>query len=177
MQSDEEVRIRARSFLILTITAAVPAFDIGFEAGAFRTVSYHRVVTIFVISTVVLVWSLVTKIEDPIATSWVSRLILAVPAVYMLLEETVLRTSRKEADLLFLGVIATFPYVLYLIARIVAPNYFSLPGRERAVAAVLVVALAVSGFYIGRSHPRFLHCVDFSRVGDYVPPNCQKAQN
>ena len=173
----DEIRIRARTFLILTISASVPAFDIGFEAGAFRTVSYHRVVTVFVISTVVLIWSFATRIKDPIATSWRTRAILAVPALYLLLDETVLRTSRTESEVLFVAVIATFPYVLYLLAKIVAPDYFSMPPRERVIAAVVVVALAVGGYYIGRSHPRFLHCVDFSRVGDYVPPNCQKAQN
>ncbi len=173
----EQARIRSRTFLIVTLSAAVPAFDIGFEAGAFKTVNYHRVITVFVVSTVVLIWTLVTDVDDPFASSWRSRVILSIPAAYLLVDETVLRTSRRESEALFLVVIATFPYVLYLVARLVAPDYFSLRVRERVIAALVVVALATSGFYIGEAHPRFLHCVDFSRVGDYVPPNCRRSQS
>ena len=45
----------SRMFLVVTIAASLVAWDIGFDFGAFETVSYRRIFAVFVVSTVVLI--------------------------------------------------------------------------------------------------------------------------
>ncbi len=44
----------ARTFMLVTVAGALAGWDIGFEYGAFDTISYRRVFAVFVVSTVVL---------------------------------------------------------------------------------------------------------------------------
>ncbi len=160
-----------RTFMVVTIAAALVAWDIGFDLGAFETVSYRRVFTVFVVSTVVLLTTFVRN-DETLATSPFSRVILGLPLAYLFADMTFLTVSQGVVDALNLAIIATFPWTLYVIARLVDRDYFSLPRREQIVAVVAVLLIGLAGLYVGNGHDRFLSCDDFARSGDFVPEDC-----
>lgn len=170
--SEQETAGITRTFMVVTITGSLVSWDVGFEYGAFDTVSFHRVFTVFVISTVVLVTTLVRN-DESFATSPMSRLVLGLPLAYLLADLTFLTTSQTVVDVLNLAILATFPYTLWVIARLLDRDYFQLPARERAIAAAVVLALGAAGYYVGVNNDRFLLCSDFERIGDFQPENCR----
>ncbi|MCP3933749.1 MAG: hypothetical protein GY708_00100 [Actinomycetia bacterium] len=171
MNNNDDTGI-TRTFVVITIAGALVAWDIGFEYGAFDTISYRRVLTVFVVSTVVLIATIV-KDDDTFATSILSRIVLGLPLAYLIADLTFLTTSQTVVDILGIAIIASFPYTLYVIARLLDQDYFTLPHRERLIAAIVVAALGLAGFYVGTANDRFLTCTDFERTGDYQPANCQ----
>ncbi len=162
----------ARTFLVVTIAGSLVAWDIGFEYGAFDTISYRRVFTVFVVSTVVLVTTIVAD-DESFATSNLSRLILGLPLIYLIADLAFLTVSPSVVDVLNISLLVTFPYAVYVIATMVDQDYFSLPMPERVIAAVTVGAIGLGGFYIGNGNDRFLVCSDFELVGDFQPDNCE----
>lgn len=175
--SDEEDTLdrrsaRARTLLIVTVAGSLPAFEIGFEAAAFETFSYRRVLAVFVASTVVLAWTFFAPVHDRVTQSWWSRLMLALPAVYLVADATLLTDAPGVAVALVFAVIATFPWVVYVVGRSLAPDYFALSRSEQVVAAAIVVMIAAAGAYIGTNQDRFLLCSDFERIGDFRPETC-----
>ena len=163
----------ARTFLLVTVAGALTAWDLGFEYGAFDTISYRRVLAVFVISTVVLATTFATG-DDSLTTSTPTRLVLALPLIYVVADLTFLTASQAVADFLAAAVLLTFPYTLYVIAKLLGPDYFTLPVKQRALAAAIVVTIGAAGWYVGNANDRFLTCDDFERIGDYQPKNCQR---
>lgn len=160
-----------RTFLIVAITGSLVAWDIGFEWGAFETVSYRRIFVVFVVSTVVLIATLVAD-DDSFATSAISRVILALPIAYVIADVTYLTESDGVVRVLEVSMVVTFPYAVYVIGRLLDQDYFLLPRREQIYAAVTVILIGLLGWYVGQANDRFLFCSDFERVGDFVPENC-----
>ena len=166
-----DVASGARTFLLVTVAGALTSWEIGFEYGAFETLSYRRVFAVFVVSTVVLVATLVAD-DDTFATSATSRTVLALPAIYIVADMTFLTMSQTIVDLLSLAVLLTFPYAIYVIAKLVDTDYFQLARRQQVIAAVTVIVIGLAGLYVGDGHDRFLSCSDFERIGDYQPSDC-----
>lgn len=162
----------ARTFIVVTVAGSLVSWDIGFEYGAFETISYRRVFMVFVVSTVVLVTTLVAN-DDSFATSNPSRIILGLPLIYVLADLTFLTVSETVVDMLNIAVLVTFPYAVYVIATVLDQDYFSLPRREQMVAGATVITIGLAGLYVGSGNDRFLTCSDFERIGDYQPDNCE----
>ena len=162
----------ARTFLLVTIAGSLTAWEIGFEYGAFDTVSYRRVFAVFIVSSVVLIATIVAD-DDTFATSVVSRAILGLPLLYLLADITFLTESQTVSDVLGIAVLASFPYTVWVVARILGTDYFTMPIKHQLVAAATVTCVAAAGWYVGDQNDRFLICSDFERVGDYQPTNCQ----
>lgn len=169
--ADDEPTGITRTFMLVTIAGSLAAWEIGFDLGAFETVAYRRVFTVFVVSTVVLLTTFVRN-DETLATSPFSRVILGLPLAYLFADLTFLTVSQTVVDLFNMAIVLTFPWTVYVIARLVDQDYFSLPRREQAIALVAVVLIGLAGFYVGASHERFLTCDDFARSGDFQPPNC-----
>ncbi len=170
--NDNDHTATTRTFVVITIAGALVAWDIGFEYGAFDTISYRRVFTVFVVSTVVLIATIIND-DDTFATSNLSRMVLGLPLAYLIADLTFLTSSQVVVDILSIAIIASFPYTLYVIARLLDQDYFTLPRREQLIAAIVVTALGLAGLYVGTANGRFLTCTDFERTGDYQPPDCQ----
>lgn len=162
----------ARTFIVVTVAGSLVSWDIGFEYGAFETISYRRVFMVFVVSTVVLVTTLVAN-DDSFATSNLSRFILGLPLIYVLADLVFLTVSETVVDVLNIAVLVTFPYAVYVIATVLDQDYFSLPRRERIIAGATVITIGFAGLYVGSGNDRFFTCSDFERIGDYQPDNCE----
>jgi len=162
-----------RTFMLVTIAGSLVAWDIGFEFGAFDTVSYRRVFAVFVVSTVVLVATIIAD-DDTLATSNMSRAILALPLLYFVADLTFLTFSQLLVSVLSLAILLTFPWALWVIARMLDTDFFSLGQRERNIAVATVILIGLAGLYVGTANDRFLTCGDFERIGDYQPDNCRE---
>jgi hypothetical protein len=81
-----------------------------------------------------------------------------------------------EAVLVAAGLVSS-PLLLWVIARLLAPHYFTLPGRRLKIGVVLIVtAVALTAYLAGRFNYRFLTCEEFDVAGEMRPANCTPAQ-
>jgi hypothetical protein len=84
---------------------------------------------------------------------------------------------RVVEGLLVAAMILTSPVVLWVIARLLAPEYFILPGRRVKIALlVIVTTVALIGYLMGRYNDHFLTCEEFHVAGDNPPTNCVHTQ-
>ncbi|MGA9278954.1 hypothetical protein [Ilumatobacter sp.] len=160
----------ALAFVVAAIPGALIAWGVGFELGAFDVVSYQRTFSIFVVCTVVFVATFV--LPDGLASSWWSRLILALPFLYIVSDALLLTDSATVSNVLTAALILTLPYAVWVIARLLGRDLFALSRREQAVTFAVVVLVGLAGFYVGTANERFLTCRDFERAGDFVPQGC-----
>ena len=160
-----------RTFLLVTVAGALTAFDVGFELGAFDNVAYNRIFAALVISSVVFVATLVANDESFSTSNW-SRAILGLPLIYVLADMAWLTLSQTIVDILSIAILLTFPYALYVSAKLMRIDFFQLDRNEQKVAGATIAALFLIGLYVGSAHERFLTCNDFERSGDFVPADC-----
>jgi hypothetical protein len=168
-----------REFFATTIGASLLIWDLAFTLGAYHTVFYSRLFQILVISTVLLMGSIVLRHEIKVRP-WM-RVLLAVPLVWLLARLVApFGTSSHSAhvlDAILVGLtVASVPFTLWVVARILAPDYFALPRRMlKTVALVIIGLVAVAGFVVGQFNYRFTTCHDYVEAGDNTPSNCRPA--
>lgn len=151
--------------------AALVSWSLGFDLGAFDAVSYHRVFSVFVVCVVVLVATFLWPADDFSTSVW-SRLVLALPVVYVVADALLLTESVLVANVLSALIVLTLPYAAWVVGKLVGSDLIALSRREQVAIVSLVVAIGIAGFYVGADNYRFLSCRDFERMGDYVPANC-----
>ncbi len=163
----------ARRFVVAAIPSALISWNVGFELGAFDIVSYHRLHSIFVVCIVVLIATFVWPTAG-FATSWSSRVILALPAVYIVADALLLTDSVLVANVLTTAIVLTLPYAAWVVTRIVGSDVLSLSRREQVATVAVVAAVGLMGLYVGIENDRFLTCRDFERMGEYLPDDCSR---
>lgn len=161
----------ARSFLLITVAGALQSWEVGFEYGAFETVSYRKVFAVFVVCSVVFIGTLVAN-DESFVTSWPSRVILALPLMFVVADLLFLTDSSAIVTVFAVAVLVTLPYALFVVVRIIDTDYFALPRNLQAAAVVTILLIGIIGLYVGATNDRFLTCEDFERIGDYQPDNC-----
>lgn len=158
--------------MLVTIAGSLVAWDIGFEFGAFDTISYRRIFAVFVVSTVVLLGTIIAD-DDTLATSGWSRAILALPLLYILADLLFLTAAQVVVDAFTLAILLTFPWALWVTARLLDTDFFTLTPRHRNIAVGTILVIGLAGMYVGAANDRFLTCADFERIGDFQPDNCR----
>lgn len=167
----EQQDARLRTFVLVSAPAALVAWQVGFELGAFDVIAYRRVFAVFVFSIVVLVATFMAP-DSGFASSWWSRLILSLPLVYLVADVTTLTESTAVSNLLGGAILVTAPYVVWVAAQLMGFEFLALARHDQIAAIALVVMLGILGWYVGSNNARFVTCRDFVRTGEYVPPNC-----
>ena len=162
---------RIRTFVLVSTPAALAAWQVGFELGAFDVIAYRRIFAVFVVSTVVLIATFIAPDSGFATTTW-SRLILSLPLVYIAADVTLLTNSRFITTLLSGAILLTSPYIVWVAARLMGFEIFTLERREQVGAIILVMGIGILGWYVGHSNNHFLTCRDFVRMGDFKPANC-----
>jgi len=165
---------KVRTFVLVSAPAALAAWQVGFELGAFDVISYRRIFAVFVVSAVVLVATFIAP-DSGFATSQRSRLILSLPLLYLAADITLLTESTLVVNLLGGAVLLTLPYVVWVAARLMGFEFFTLDRVEQLAVAGLVLMIGLLGWYVGAKNDRFLTCRDFERMGDFEPANCVEA--
>ncbi|MGN9802871.1 hypothetical protein [Micromonospora sp. L32] len=169
-------RGRLGGFFAITIGASLYAWHVAFAFGAYHTLLYQFRQQLLVVSLVVLLGGLIMRSRMQIHP-WL--LALFAPPLLLTLVRLVLPASESGAAsrvvdrILLVATVAVVPIIAWVVARLLAPNYFTLPDRRSKIAVVAVVtAVTLTGFFVGRFNDRFLTCGDFRVAGDYQPKNC-----
>ncbi|PWR08676.1 hypothetical protein DKT68_14885 [Micromonospora acroterricola] len=167
---------RLGGFFAITIGASLYAWHVAFSFGAYGTLLYPFRQQLFVVAMVVLLGALIMRSRTRIHP-WL--LALFAPPLLLTLVRLVFPASESGAfstvvdRILLVATVAVSPIVAWVVARLLAPDYFTLPDRRAKIAVVAVVAaVTLTGYAVGRLNDRFLTCGDFQVAGDAEPENC-----
>ena len=161
----------ARTFVVISVPASLAAWQLGFDLGAFESIDHRWVWNIWVLSVVALVSSFAFRGSGyHLARRW--QVVLVLPSLSLAADYFLDSESSWIALVLALLSAATFPLALYLLARQLAGDFFTMRRRIQVVAATLVIGVFWVALLVGEAHPKFLTCDDFRTAGDFVPANC-----
>lgn len=177
---DEPGRRQAelRGYFASTLGASLFAWDITFTLGAYHTVFYARLMQLLVVSTVLLLGALVLRREVQVLPWMVGLQALPLTWLVWRLLAPIAGTDTVYhiVDFTLIGLIlVTLPLTLWVIARLLAPDYFALSTRRLRLSAVVIVGvIALTGLLVGWFNYRFITCADFVVAGDFTPQNCRQ---
>ena len=165
-----------RGFFASLIAASLYVWDVVFSFGAHHALDYARIQQVLVLSVVILLGVLIVRRHVSVHP-WL--LAAFAPPVTLLLfrvstpEKHLNDPVRIIDDSLVVINLVAFPIIVWVTARLLAPEYFHLRSRRLKTAVVMIViAVALGAFLAGRYNYRFLKCNDFTATGDDPPPNC-----
>jgi hypothetical protein len=168
-----------RAFFASTIAVSLLVWDLTFTLGAYHTVFYSRLFQILVASTVLLSGALVLRREVRVRP-WMLA-VLAIPLLWLISRAVAPFGRGSEAnhvvDLILIGLtLASVPFTLVALARILSPDYFALPARRlKAAAVAIIVLIGVTGFLVGQFNYEFTTCHDYAIAGNDEPSNCRNS--
>lgn len=163
-------------FFAITIGASLYAWNVAFSFGAYHALFYERRHQLFVLSLVVLLGGLIMRRRVQIRP-WLLALFTPPPLLILLQLALPVNDSgvvvRFVYHVLVIMVVAVLPMIAWVLARLLAPAYFTLPDRRAKVGVIVIVAVViVLGYAVGRFNNHFLTCEDFKIAGNDVPHNC-----
>jgi hypothetical protein len=163
-----------RATLLITAGSATVAFSVGFNMGAFGVVFFGQLLTIWVISTIVLVGSLLSDLPP---RTWPRKLVLLIPSLWLaaawLDNTTAFDANEKIAFALTVAVtLFVLPVVAWILITAINSDFVHLPGRKKLIVVVSVGLFIIIGFAFGARNDVFLNCDDFKISGNDLPANC-----
>jgi hypothetical protein len=168
-----------RGFFAANFAASLYAWDAAFNFGTHHAVFYQRIQELLVLSSVVLVGTVVVRGQTRVHR-WV--LVAFLPPVLLFLfrlatpSKHVSPAVRIADDGLIIVNIVAFPLILLVAARLLAPEYFSLPTpRLKIATVVIVIGVALAGYLAGKYNYRVMTCHDFVITGADPPTNCRRS--
>jgi hypothetical protein len=165
-----------RTFFVSTIGAALIAWDVAFNLGAFHTLFFGRKHQLAVVLFVVVLGVIVLRRQ--VHVHWWLLVILATPMIWVLFRLLVPPDGSSSVagtiDGAFLiAMVMLYPIVFWIVLRLVAPDYFAIPNlRLKIMSVVIVLVLATLGYAIGELNYRFLSCSEFAVSGNDLPVDC-----
>lgn len=171
--------VTERATLLVTVTASTVAFGLAFNVGAFDTIFFDVYLSVWVVSTAVLVGSLVTELPP---SGWWGRLVLLLPTVWIVAAWIGGPANQDTgADVLFvLTIVVTvisLPFVASVLVSVINPDFVGLPTRNRIAVLAGVLVFALAGYGLGARNDMFLNCDDFKVSGNDLPANCVPGPN
>jgi len=175
----EDIDPGVRAFILIVIAIAYPAWDVGFEIGAYGRLFFEKIFVAWSISTALFVVLLILP-KDKLRIPTVAWFATAIPSLWLVLALSI----RAAPDVKFLGYaltaagfvayLACFPYIIYIAVSIAYPELLRVQHRSAKVALTTVIlGLVATGFVIGKNHMHLLTCEDFEVSGLYVPADCR----
>ena len=163
-----------RATLLIAVPSASVAFTVAFNLGAFDTVFFDALFTVWVIATIVLVGSLVSTLPPH---SWLGRFVLFVPSLWLLGAFVVDPAGQDTASQVIFGTaifvtVVCLPFIAWILITAINPDFVELPGSNKAAVIAAVLLFAVSGYLVGARNDIFLTCEDFKVSGNDLPANC-----
>jgi hypothetical protein len=175
-QRDEASAPEIRTFFVSTIGAGLVAWDIAFNFGAFHTVFFARRHQVAVVLFVVVLGTIVLRRQ--VNVNWWLLGILSIPMLWIFFRLAFpVRDAGSPASqidgVLFILVVMLYPMVFWIVLRLAAPDYFSIPNRRlKVMSVVIVIVITFVGYAIGEQNSRFLSCDEFKVSGNDLPADC-----
>ena len=166
-----------RAALLVAAGSCTIAFMIGFNYGAFGTVFFDRILTVWVLATVVLVASLISPLPP---RSWIRRTILLLPTLWLVTPwpENQYDLDNIDDALLVITVIVTavaLPFAGWFLVTAISPDFAELPRAHKTVVVTATLLFLGVGLLMGAQNDQFLTCDDFKVSGNDLPDNCQQS--
>jgi hypothetical protein len=155
---------------------AVAVWWPAFTLGAWGTFFFDQMLTIWAAATAA--FFVVVFQPRPTPRRWFRAAVLLVPSLWLVLSFT-LNEDTNDLGAAILDLFAVLvaviglPFTIWVLARIMWPDFGSDISRPRIVLALCAVALvAVISYGLGANQFRFLTCSDFTISGNSEPPHC-----
>ena len=150
------------------------AFMVGFNYGAFDSVFFDQIFTVWVVSTVFFGASIVTKLPP---RTWPRRVVLLLPTLWLIVAwiNNNTEVDNAEAALTGVTVAVTFvalPFAGWVLITAINADFADLPGKHKAAVIATVALFLVVGFLFGARNDALLTCDDFKVSGNDLPVNC-----
>ncbi len=177
----ENIDPGVRAVILITVAIAYPAWNFGFEIGAYGRLFYEKVFVTWSISTALLIILLMMPREH-LQVPRVVWFATALPSLWLIFA----MAARAAPDeplfthaltiMGFIAYLACFPYVIYMSISIAYPDLLRIKRmRGRVGITAMIAALFIFGYVVGVNHPHLLTCEDFLIAGNHVPENCTAA--
>ena len=175
----EEIDPGVRAFILIVIAIAYPAWDVGFEIGAYGRLFFEKIFVAWSISTALFVVLLVIP-KDKFRVPTVAWFATVIPSLWLVLALSI--CAAPDVKLLgyaltisgFVAYLACFPYVIYMAISVAYPELLRVRQRKAQVSlAAIILGLVAAGFVVGKNQTHFLTCEDFEISGLYVPADCR----
>lgn len=163
-----------RATLLITASSASVAFMLAFNLGAFNTIFFDQLLTVWVLATIVLVGSLVSNLPPQ---NWWGRALLVLPSGWILGAWWAGPTAEDTAGNVVFGVtiaitLVSLPFIVWVMISAINPDFLQLPRSNRITIIVAVLAFVAVGYAMGARNDFFLNCDDFKISGNDLPANC-----
>lgn len=161
---------------VVMVGMAIAVWWPAFTLGAWGELFFDQILTIWAASTAAFVYVL-TERRPAGARIW-RAFVLLLPSAWILL---MFALNDESADLFeFLltlaGIVAVLigiPFTLWVLVRIVWPDFSaSTSRRTKGIIVLVVLGVALVSFVLGLNQSRFLTCGDFEISGNSQPPGC-----
>ncbi|MET7378583.1 hypothetical protein ABZT08_07110 [Streptomyces sp. NPDC005526] len=155
---------------------ALTVWEPAFTLGAYHVVFYYQVLTLWAVSTGVLISALLLRERLP-RHGWVYLACLAMPSGWLALAAVVPRDGGLSREVLFLagGILSIIgaPLLTWLLLQILLFGGSELSARQQRRVVGSILAVGVLAFTLGRLNHVFLTCGDFDISGNSVPRGCR----
>ncbi|MFE7131833.1 hypothetical protein ACFVIM_13305 [Streptomyces sp. NPDC057638] len=155
---------------------ALAVWEPAFTLGAYSVIFYYQLLTLWAVSTGVLVSAVLLRERQP-RHGWLYTTCLTLPTIWLVLAAALPDRAGTSRELLFLvgGILSIIgtPLLTWLLLRILlfGDSELSAGQQRRIVGAIMVVG--VLAFVLGKLNDVFLTCGDFNISGNSVPQGCR----
>jgi hypothetical protein len=164
---------------VVMVGIAAIAWWPAFTLGAWDEIFFDDILGLWAASTAAFVFVLVER--RPVGGRLARAFLLLLPTVWLVLnfafaEETD-DLGLAIVDLLaLLAVLLGIPFTLWVLVRVVWPDFATMTRRRtKWLIAGVVLGVAVASFVLGLNQEHFLTCEDFAISGNSEPPGCTPA--
>ena len=169
-----EGRASDRAAVLIAAGASAVAFMVGFNYGAFDSVFFDQIFTVWVVSTILFAASFVTRLPP---RTWPRRLVLLLPTVWLVVAWINSNTDADNAEAVLTGVtlavtFVALPFAGWVLITAINADFANLPRSHKAAVVGTVAVFLVVGFVLGARNDVLLTCDDFKVSGNDLPANC-----
>ncbi len=163
---------------VISVGMAVVVWWPAFQLGAWGTLFFDTLLTLWAASTAAFVFVLVER--RPTGSRLWRAFVLLLPSVWLILSFIDIDTTDIFAFLAtvfgLLVVLVASPFTVWVLARIMWPDFGeNSTRRQRWLIVGVVLGVAVVAFFLGLNQDQFLTCQEFTISGNSEPAGCVDA--
>lgn len=170
---------RTRILFSVLFPVMLVCINQGFDVGAFGTLLYRNVITVWVFVISMLLGLLYVRFFEGVNVKWHRYIILACPTLWPAVDylDHHVQNAYIHYFVIFDYFIVIFGllYAAYLFLKLIKADLFdTLTLGNKLFIASMGLLFSVLGFALGHHNSLLLECAHFELSGDYVPHNCRR---